>query len=294
MQPLLETNKKAVRNVVDVHQTTEPLFVRISLIGIALAFLCFFLVLPLIAIFVKAFEKGADVYFASITHPDALAAIKLTLLVVVIVVPINAIFGVAAAWAISKYRFKGKSLLITIIDLPFAVSPIIAGLIFVLLYGPNNSWIGAWLQANDMKILFAVPGIVLATLFVTLPFVARELIPLMQSQGSTEEEASLVLGASGFKTFFKVTLPNIKWGLFYGIILCNARAIGEFGAVSVVSGHIRGLTNTMPLHIEILYNEYQFSAAFAVASLMSIMAIITLIVKSIVEKKGNYRSKKVG
>jgi len=208
-------------------------------------------------------------------------------------VPINAIFGVAAAWAISKYQFKGKSILITIIDLPFAVSPIIAGLIFILLYGPN-SFFGPFLQANDIKILFAVPGIVLVTLFVTLPFVARELIPLMQSQGSSEEEASLVLGASGFKTFWRVTLPNIKWGLFYGIILCNARAIGEFGAVSVVSGHIRGLTNTMPLHIEILYNEYQFSAAFAVASLMSLIAIITLLVKNFVERKGNYRSKKVG
>ncbi|WP_019240806.1 MULTISPECIES: sulfate ABC transporter permease subunit CysW [Bacillus] len=293
MQSGTEINKKIVSRKGTVHRTTEPFIVRIILISLALLFLAFFLVLPLTAIFVKAFEKGINVYIAAITQPDALAAIQLTLLVTVIVVPINAIFGVAAAWAISKYQFKGKSILITIIDLPFAVSPVIAGLIFILLYGPN-SWIGPWLQSHDIKILFALPGIVLATSFVTLPFVARELIPLMQSQGSSEEEASLVLGAGGFKTFVKVTLPNIKWGLFYGIILCNARAIGEFGAVSVVSGHIRGLTNTMPLHIEILYNEYQFSAAFAVASLMSILAIITLIVKNIVERKGNYRSRKVG
>jgi len=293
MQLQTELSKKPMKYATKNSRTTEPLWVRVILICVALLFLALFLVVPLIAIFVKAFEKGIDVYMASITHPDALSAIKLTLLVTLIVVPLNAIFGVAAAWAISKYQFKGKSILITIIDLPFAVSPIIAGLIFILLYGPN-SFLGPFLQANDIKILFAVPGIVLATLFVTLPFVARELIPLMQSQGSSEEEASLVLGAGGFKTFWKVTMPNIKWGLFYGIILCNARAIGEFGAVSVVSGHIRGLTNTMPLHIEILYNEYQFSAAFAVASLMSLIAIFTLIIKNIVERKGNYRSKKVG
>lgn len=293
MQIQTETAKKAVKYEANQSRTSEPLWIRVILIGVALVFLALFLVLPLVAIFVKAFEKGADVYMASITHPDALSAIKLTLLVALIVVPTNAIFGVAAAWAISKYPFKGKSILMTIIDLPFAVSPIIAGLIFILLYGPN-SYLGPFLAANDIKILFAVPGIVLATLFVTLPFVARELIPLMQSQGSSEEEASLVLGAGGFKTFWKVTMPNIKWGLFYGIILCNARAIGEFGAVSVVSGHIRGMTNTMPLHIEILYNEYQFSAAFAVASLMSLIAILTLIVKNIVERKGKYRSKKVG
>lgn len=293
MQLQTELSKKPMKYAAKNSRTTEPLWVRVILICVALLFLALFLVVPLIAIFVKAFEKGIDVYMASITHPDALSAIKLTLLVTLIVVPLNAIFGVAAAWAISKYQFKGKSILITIIDLPFAVSPIIAGLIFILLYGPN-SFLGPFLQANDIKILFAVPGIVLATLFVTLPFVARELIPLMQSQGSSEEEASLVLGAGGFKTFWKVTMPNIKWGLFYGIILCNARAIGEFGAVSVVSGHIRGLTNTMPLHIEILYNEYQFSAAFAVASLMSLIAIFTLIIKNIVERKGNYRSKKVG
>ena len=293
MQVQTEINQKVVRKKAPVNRTTEPLFIRILLIGVVLLFLSLFLVLPLVAIFVKAFEKGIDVYFAAITHPDALAAIKLTLLVVVIAVPLNAIFGVGAAWAISKYQFKGKNLLITLIDLPFAVSPVIAGLIFILLFG-SNSLIGPWLMENDIKIIFALPGIVLATLFVTFPFVARELIPLMQSQGSSEEEASFVLGASGFKTFMRVTLPNIKWGLLYGIILCNARAVGEFGAVSVVSGHIRGLTNTMPLHIEILYNEYQFSAAFAVASLMSIIAIMTLIIKNLVEWTANYRSTKVG
>ncbi len=271
--------------------TTEPLYIRILLIGTALLFLSLFLLLPLVAIFIKAFEKGAEVYFAAITHPDALSAIKLTLLVVVIAVPINAIFGVCAAWAISKYQFRGKNLLITLIDLPFAVSPVIAGLIFILLFG-SGSFIGPWLMDHDIRIIFAVPGIVLATLFVTFPFVARELIPLMQNQGTSEEEASLVLGANGFQTFWKITLPNIKWGLLYGIILCNARAVGEFGAVSVVSGHIRGMTNTMPLHIEILYNEYQFSAAFAVASLMSLIAIVTLIIKNIIEWKSGYRSTK--
>ena len=293
MQVQTETNQKVVRKKAHVNKTTEPLFIRIILIGIVLLFLSLFLLLPLVAIFVKAFEKGVDVYFAAITHPDALAAIKLTLLVVIIAVPVNAIFGVAAAWAISKYQFKGKNILITLIDLPFAVSPVIAGLIFILLFGAN-SFLGPWLMDNDIKIIFALPGIVLATLFVTFPFVARELIPLMQSQGSSEEEASLVLGASGFQTFLRVTLPNIKWGLLYGVILCNARAVGEFGAVSVVSGHIRGMTNTMPLHIEILYNEYQFAAAFAVASLMSIIAIITLIIKNLVEWKANYRSTKIG
>lgn len=223
-------------------------------------------------------------YFAAITHPDALAAIKLTLIVVAIAVPLNAIFGVMAAWALTKFNFKGKNLLLTIVDLPFAVSPVIAGLVFILLFGSQGLF-GDWLFAHDIKIVFALPGIVLATIFVTLPFVARELIPLMQTQGTSEEEASISLGASGFKTFWYVTLPNIKWGLFYGLILCNARAIGEFGAVSVVSGHIRGMTNTMPLHIEILYNEYQFSAAFAVASLMSVMAILTLIIKDIIAWK---------
>ncbi|MGE7112430.1 sulfate ABC transporter permease subunit CysW [Lysinibacillus sp. NPDC047702] len=262
----------------------EPRFVRYTLTFIALVFLGFFIVLPLVSIFITAFQKGVDVYMAAITHPDALAAIKLTLTVVVIAVPLNAIFGIMAAWALTKFNFKGKNLLLTIVDLPFAVSPVIAGLIFILLFGAQGLF-GDWLFENDIKIVFALPGIVLATIFVTLPFVARELIPLMQTQGTSEEEASISLGAGGFKTFWHVTLPNIKWGLLYGLILCNARAIGEFGAVSVVSGHIRGMTNTMPLHIEILYNEYQFAAAFAVASLMSVIAIITLIVKDIIAWK---------
>ncbi|MFJ7922536.1 sulfate ABC transporter permease subunit CysW [Lysinibacillus fusiformis] len=262
----------------------EPRVIRYTLTFIALAFLAFFIVLPLASIFITAFQKGVDVYLAAITHPDALAAIKLTLTVVAIAVPLNAIFGVMAAWTLTKFNFKGRNLLLTIVDLPFAVSPVIAGLVFILLFGSQGLF-GDWLFTNDIKIVFALPGIVLATIFVTLPFVARELIPLMQAQGTSEEEASISLGASGFKTFWYVTLPNIKWGLFYGLILCNARAIGEFGAVSVVSGHIRGMTNTMPLHIEILYNEYQFSAAFAVASLMSVIAIFTLILKDIIAWK---------
>ncbi len=262
----------------------EPRVIRYTLTCIALVFLAFFIVLPLASIFITAFQKGVDIYLAAITHPDALAAIKLTLTVVAIAVPLNAIFGVMAAWTLTKFNFKGKNLLLTIVDLPFAVSPVIAGLVFILLFGSQGLF-GDWLFAQDIKIVFALPGIVLATIFVTLPFVARELIPLMQAQGTSEEEASISLGASGFKTFWYVTLPNIKWGLFYGLILCNARAIGEFGAVSVVSGHIRGMTNTMPLHIEILYNEYQFSAAFAVASLMSVIAIFTLILKDIIAWK---------
>lgn len=265
-------------------KNSEPRWVRWLLITVALGFLSLFLVLPLVAIFVKAFEKGGEVFWAAITSPDALSAIKLTFLIALITVPLNAIFGVAAAWTVTKFNFKGKSFLITIIDLPFAVSPVIAGLVFVLLFSAHGLF-GPWLMSHDIKIIFAVPGIVLATLLVTLPFVARELIPLMQTQGTADEEASLTLGASGWKTFWLVTLPNIKWGLLYGVILCSARAIGEFGAVSVVSGHIRGLTNTMPLHIEILYNEYQFSAAFAVASLMSFFAIITLVVKNLIEWK---------
>ncbi|KRD91533.1 sulfate ABC transporter permease [Bacillus sp. Root147] len=265
----------------------EPKVVQWLLTFIALAFLALFLVLPLITIFMTAFQKGWETYLAAITNPDALAAIKLTLIVVLITVPLNAVFGVIAAWLITKFDFKGKNVLITLIDLPFAVSPVIAGLVFILLFGAQGLF-GEWLFNQDIKIVFAIPGIILATLFVTLPFVAKELIPLMQAQGSAEEEASLTLGASGFKTFFLVTLPNIKWGLLYGIILCNARAIGEFGAVSVVSGHIRGMTNTMPLHIEILYNEYQFAAAFAVASLMSVLAIFTLIVKNIIEWKAKH------
>ncbi|MET3688321.1 sulfate transport system permease protein [Priestia megaterium] len=265
----------------------EPKVVQWLLTFIALAFLALFLVLPLITIFMTAFQKGWETYLAAITNPDALAAIKLTLIVVLITVPLNAIFGVVAAWLITKFDFKGKNILITLIDLPFAVSPVIAGLVFILLFGAQGLF-GEGLFNHDIKIVFAIPGIILATLFVTLPFVAKELIPLMQAQGSAEEEASLTLGASGFKTFFLVTLPNIKWGLLYGIILCNARAIGEFGAVSVVSGHVRGMTNTMPLHIEILYNEYQFAAAFAVASLMSVLAIFTLIVKNIIEWKAKH------
>ncbi|MBY0028370.1 sulfate ABC transporter permease subunit CysW [Priestia aryabhattai] len=265
----------------------EPKVVQWLLTFIALIFLALFLVLPLITIFMTAFQKGLETYLAAITNPDALAAIKLTLIVVLITVPLNAVFGVVAAWLITKFDFKGKNILITLIDLPFAVSPVIAGLVFILLFGAQGL-LGEWLFNQDIKIVFAIPGIILATLFVTLPFVAKELIPLMQAQGSAEEEASLTLGARGFKTFFLVTLPNIKWGLLYGIILCNARAIGEFGAVSVVSGHIRGMTNTMPLHIEILYNEYQFTAAFAVASLMSILAIFTLIIKNIIEWKAKH------
>jgi sulfate transport system permease protein len=263
---------------------SEPRLVRWILITLALAFLGLFLVLPLAAIFIKAFDKGSAVFLEAISNPDALSAIKLTLIITLITVPLNAIFGIAAAWAVTKFNFKGKSLLITIIDLPFAISPVIAGLVFVLLFSAHGLF-GEWLIEHNIKIIFAVPGIALATLLVTLPFVARELIPLMQTQGTADEEASLTLGASGWKTFLLVTLPNIKWGLLYGIILCSARAIGEFGAVSVVSGHIRGMTNTMPLHIEILYNEYQFSAAFAVASLMSLFAIITLVVKNIIEWK---------
>ncbi|WP_411831002.1 sulfate ABC transporter permease subunit CysW [Peribacillus frigoritolerans] len=271
--------------------TKEPKSIQWILISIVLLFLTLFLVVPLIAIFVKAFEKGAEAYFAAIAHPDAVAAIKLTLIVVLITLPLNAIFGVVAAWTITKYDFKGKNFLITLIDLPFSVSPVIAGLIFVLLFGLHGT-LGPLLQALDIKVIFSIPGIVIASIFITFPFIARELIPLMQSQGTSEEEASLTLGAGGFKTFWYVTLPNIKWGLLYGIILCNARIIGEFGAVSVVSGHIRGMTNTMPLHIEILYNEYQFSAAFAVASLMSIFAIITLIIKSFIEWKTDFKSTK--
>ncbi|MFL6560488.1 MAG: sulfate ABC transporter permease subunit CysW, partial [Bacillus sp. (in: firmicutes)] len=263
---------------------SEPRLVRWVLITLALGFLGLVLVLPLVAIFIKAFDKGIAVFLEAISNPDALSAIKLTLIITLITVPLNAIFGVAAAWAVTKFNFKGKSLLITIIDLPFAISPVIAGLVFVLLFSAHGLF-GQWLIDHNIKIIFAVPGIAMATLLVTLPFVARELIPLMQAQGTADEEASLTLGASGWKTFFLVTLPNIKWGLLYGIILCSARAIGEFGAVSVVSGHIRGLTNTMPLHIEILYNEYQFSAAFAVASLMSLFAIITLVVKNVIEWK---------
>ncbi|KON85111.1 sulfate ABC transporter permease [Rossellomorea marisflavi] len=277
--------ERSTAPVIQAKGTTDPQWVKWLLITIALLFLGLFLILPLITVFLQAFDKGLDVYMAAITQPEALSAIKLTLLVALISVPVNALFGIAAAWAITKFQFRGKNILITLIDLPFAISPIIAGLIFVLLFGAQGVF-GDWLFEHDIKIVFAVPGIILATLFVTVPFVARELIPLMQAQGTSEEEASITIGAGGWKTFLHVTLPNIKWALLYGMILANARAIGEFGAVSVVSGHIRGLTNTMPLHIEILYGEYQFAAAFAVASLMSIMAIITLVIKSFLEWKG--------
>ncbi|HEX7649075.1 MAG TPA: sulfate ABC transporter permease subunit CysW [Noviherbaspirillum sp.] len=262
--------------------TVEPFWVRALLIGIAFAFLTLFLFVPLAAVFAEALKKGVDAYLAAITEPDAWSAIKLTLLTAAIAVPLNLVFGVAAAWAIAKFEFRGKSILLTLIDLPFSVSPVISGLIYVLIFGAQG-WIGPWLREHDIKILFAVPGIVLATIFVTFPFVARELIPLMQSQGTEEEEAALVLGASGWRTFWHVTLPNIKWGLLYGVILCNARAMGEFGAVSVVSGHVRGETNTMPLQVEILYNEYSFAAAFAVASLLALLALVTLAVKSFIE-----------
>jgi sulfate/thiosulfate transport system permease protein len=262
--------------------TVEPFWVRALLIGTALLFLTLFLFIPLVAVFAEALKKGFDAYLAAIVEPDALAAIRLTLITAAIAVPLNLVFGVAAAWTIAKFDFRGKSILLTLIDLPFSVSPVISGLIYVLLFGAQG-WFGEWLREHDIKILFAVPGIVLATIFVTFPFVARELIPLMQAQGTEEEEAALVLGASGWRTFWHVTLPNIKWGLLYGVILCNARAMGEFGAVSVVSGHIRGETNTMPLQVEILYNEYNFAAAFAVASLLALLALVTLALKSFVE-----------
>lgn len=261
---------------------TEPLWLKVSLILIALAFAFLFLLVPLAVVFTEAFRKGWQVYALAISDADALSAIRLTLMTAAIAVPANLIFGVAASWAIAKFEFRGKSLLLTLIDLPFSVSPVISGLIYVLLFGAHG-WFGAWLMENDIQIMFAVPGIVMATVFVTFPFVARELIPLMQTQGNEEEEAALVLGASGWRTFWHVTLPNIKWGLLYGVILCNARAMGEFGAVSVVSGHIRGETNTMPLQVEILYNEYNFAAAFAVASLLALLALVTLALKSFIE-----------
>jgi sulfate/thiosulfate transport system permease protein len=262
----------------------DPVPMRWAIIGIAVAFLIVFIVIPLLNVFVQAFSKGFAAYVAAIGNPDAVDAIKLTLIVAAISVTLNLVFGVIAAWAITKYQFAGKSLLITVIDLPFSVSPVIAGLVFVLLFG-SQGYLGAWLQEHDIKIIFALPGIVLATMFVTFPFVARELIPLMREQGTQDEEAALSLGASGLRTFFKVTLPNVKWALLYGVLLCNARAMGEFGAVSVVSGHIRGETNTMPLHIEILYNEYQFMASFAVASLLALLALVTLVAKVVLESR---------
>jgi sulfate transport system permease protein len=262
--------------------TRDSGIVKTLVLGLSLTFFALFIVLPLILVFVEAFRKGWETYITSLTDPDALSAIKLTLLAAAIAVPLNLVFGISAAWAIARFEFPGKQFLITLIDLPFSVSPVVAGLIYVLVFGAHG-WFGSWLQANDIKIIFAVPGIVLATVFVTFPFVARELIPLMQSQGREEEEAAIILGASGLQTFWRVTLPNVKWALLYGVILCNARAMGEFGAVSVVSGHIRGETNTMPLHVEILYNEYQFAAAFAVASLLALLALVTLALKTYVE-----------
>ncbi|MCS3764616.1 sulfate ABC transporter permease subunit CysW [Bradyrhizobium centrosematis] len=262
---------------------TEPRAVRIVIIALAMIFLSVFVVLPLVVVFAQAFSKGILAYFAALAEPEALAAIKLTLIVAAISVGLNLVFGLVAAWAIAKFDFPGKTFLITLIDLPFSVSPVISGLVFVLLFGAQG-YFGSWLRDHDIQILFAVPGIALATTFVTFPFVARALIPLMQEQGTQEEEAAVSLGASGLQTFFRVTLPNIKWGVLYGVLLCNARAMGEFGAVSVVSGHIRGETNTMPLLVEILYNEYQFVAAFAIASLLAMLALITLIAKTVLER----------
>ena len=262
--------------------TRESPWVKRSILALGLGFFALFLLLPLATVFTEALRKGVDVYIAALIEPDAVSALQLTLLAAVIAVPLNLVFGVWAAWLVTKFEFRGKRFLVTLIDLPFSVSPVVAGLIYVLIFGAQG-WFGPWLQAHDLKVVFAVPGIVLATTFVTFPFVARELIPLMEAQGIEEEEAATVLGASGWQTFRLVTLPNVKWGLLYGVILCNARAFGEFGAVSVVSGHIRGLTNTLPLHVEILYNEYQFAAAFAVASLLALLALVTLALKQFVE-----------
>ena len=262
--------------------TREARWVRAAILALALGFFAVFLLMPLVVVFAEALRKGWETYFAALADPDAVSAMMLTLLAAAIAVPLNLVFGVAAAWAVAKFDFRGKHVLVTLIDLPFSVSPVVAGLVFVLLFGAQG-WFGTWLQAHDVRIIFAVPGIVLATIFVTLPFVARELIPLMEAQGRDADEAATVLGASGWQTLWRVTLPNVKWGLLYGVILCNARAFGEFGAVSVVSGHIRGETNTLPLHVEILYNEYQFAAAFAVASLLALLALVTLAIKSFVE-----------
>jgi sulfate/thiosulfate transport system permease protein len=267
----------------------EPRVVRYLLIGAALAFLLLFLFLPLLVVFTEALRQGVGAYLGAVCEPVALAAIRLTLITAAIVVPCNALFGIAAAWAIAKFDFKGKNLLTTLIDLPFSVSPVISGMIFALLFGAHGL-VGPWLLARDIKIIFALPGIVLATTFVTFPIVARELIPLMQSQGNDEEEAALTLGAGGWHTFFRISLPKIKWGLLFGVVLCAARAMGEFGAVSVVSGHIRGVTNTIPLHVEILYNEYQFTASFAVASLLTLLALVTLVIKGVVEWRSGRRA----
>jgi sulfate transport system permease protein len=264
--------------------TTERAMIRALLIGLALVFMALMLILPVVVVFTEALRKGVSIYFASFSDPDALAAIQLTLMVAAISVPLNTIFGIAASWAIAKFEFNGKSLLVTLIDLPFSISPVVSGLIYVLLFGAQGVF-GPWLKAHGIEIIFALPGIVLATVFVTFPFVARELIPLMQEQGNTDEEAALTLGASGWRAFLTVTLPNIRWGLLYGVLLCNARAMGEFGAVSVVSGHIRGVTDTMPLHVEILYNEYNFAAAFAMASLLTLLALVTLAGKALLETR---------
>jgi sulfate transport system permease protein len=274
---------------------TESRATRLGLIGIAVLFLGLFAVLPLVVVFVGALRTGVRIYLSSLGDPDALSALRLSLTVALIVVPLNLLFGVAAAWAVAKFEFRGKRILTTIIDIPFAVSPVIAGMAFMLLFGAQG-WFGSWLGARDIKIAFAVPGIVIATIFVTLPFIARELIPLMREQGNEQEETAVVLGASGWQTFVRVTLPNIKWGLLYGMILCNARTIGEFGAVSVISGHIRGVTNTLPLHVEALYNEYNSTAAFAVASLLSLLAVVTLVLQKVVElhQSGERRSRKAG
>ncbi|HSW15437.1 MAG TPA: sulfate ABC transporter permease subunit CysW [Solimonas sp.] len=271
-EPLMETNAAI----------TESVWVRRTLTAVALLFLAFFLLLPLVAVFAEALRNGVGTYVEALKDSDALDAIKLTLIAAAIAVPLNLVFGLSAAWCIAKFEFRGKALLISLIDLPFSVSPVVAGLVYVLIFGAQG-WAGPWLAEHDIKVIFAVPGIVLATVFVTFPFIARELIPLMQEQGTDDEQAALSLGATGWQTFWRVTLPNIKWGLLYGVLLCNARAMGEFGAVSVVSGHIRGQTNTMPLHVEILYNEYQFAAAFAVASLLAALALVTLSIKSWLE-----------
>ena len=267
--------------------TEDPVWARRLIIGIATAFLGLFLIIPLVSVFAEALNKGIGLYFAAITDPEALKAIKLTLLTAAIAVPLNLVFGLAASWAITRFDFRGKNLLTTLIDLPFAVSPVIAGLIFVLMFGAQG-WFGPWLIAHNVRIIFAVPGIVLATVFVTFPFVARELIPVMEAGGTDEELAAITLGASGWQAFSRITLPKVKWGLLYGVIICNARAMGEFGAVSVVSGHIRGLTNTMPLYVEILYNDYNFTASFAVASLLTALALVTLVVKRLVGEKVEY------
>ncbi|WP_411349380.1 sulfate ABC transporter permease subunit CysW [Paenibacillus sp. WLX2291] len=279
-----QLSAKSVSSRRQPRHITESAGIRWTLIGIALLFLVLIVVLPLVCILIEAFKKGWEVYEAAVIDPDALSALRLTLLITAIAVPLNTLFGIAAAWAISKFRFRGRNALITLIDIPFAVSPVISGLVYILLFGAQG-FLGPWLDEHNIQIVFALPGMVLATIFVTLPFVVRELVPLMQAQGTQEEEAAVSLGARGWQIFWRVTLPNIKWGLLYGIVLCSARAMGEFGAVSVVSGHIRGETNTLPLHIEILYNEYQFAAAFAVSSILVLLALIILILKSVLEWK---------